>query len=177
MMDKVRFIVFWMIGIQRSCFEFIFPIFNLQISILPTDDVEFTNHLRMFGKVIRIQINSHYLFASSTSPNTSTKLRFPLCTPFLTSTCIHWSILYPNESHSRELWFSSTWARYFKLESVILPRSRVVSGVILRSYMIRLGYNSRTLYQHHRFLIHLDKFLRFEGWFVDFALVFSIQPQ
>ena len=57
-MDKVRFIVFWVVGVQGSCFEFIFPIFDLQISILPTDDVEFTNHLCMFGKVIRIQINS-----------------------------------------------------------------------------------------------------------------------
>ena len=58
MMDKVRFIVFWVIEVQGSCFELIFPIFGLQITILPTDEVEFTNNFRMFGKVIRIQISS-----------------------------------------------------------------------------------------------------------------------
>lgn len=162
-MKKLRFIIFWVVRIQRCCFELILPILNLQISIFPTDNVEFTDHLCMFGQIIRVHINSQYLLTSSTSSHTSTKLRFSLCTPFLASAWVYWLILYPKESHSREFWFSRTCARYFKLESVIFPRSRVVRGVILSNYMIRLCYNSCTWCQHRRFLTHWDRFLEFGG--------------
>lgn len=58
MMVELRLVVFWVVGVQGGCLELILSVFYLQISIFPTDDIEFTHHFRMLCQVIRIHINS-----------------------------------------------------------------------------------------------------------------------